>query len=185
MAPTTLPWYNQASIDFLESNKPLLCNYNIFEYGLGYSTIYYSHFVKSITGVETRMEWHNLVNASLPKKQNENLRLNLQLISPNLVHNFADSIEELFFCYKFDKSFIIIDSNQRAKCLEKSTAFALQNQGLNVVIMLDNSERLNLQAPIEGAKNLGFFTKTFSSARPSDGLVSHSTFFCLNEKFFQ
>ena len=172
-----LPWYNQLQIDYLEGNKNTIRNYHIFEYGLGYSTIYYSQFAKSLSGVETRESWYNLV-----LKNTENLpNVNLTLVSCN----FADSIETLFFQKNFNKMFIIIDSNERAKCLQKCTAFALQNKNTKqIVIMLDNSERENLQTAITQAQNLGFFTKHFSSIRPNDGLVSHSTLFCLNEKFF-
>jgi len=171
-----LPWYNQNKIDFLEKNRTLLSNFNIFEYGCGFSTLYFSQFAKSVTSAELRAEWFEKISHLLLQN---NLQADLHLVK----YNFANCINE-FFVSKInnqDNIFIIIDSNDRAKCLQICTQIA--NTHPNTIIMLDNSERENLQNEIQNTQNQGFHTKTFVGVRPVDGKTSTSTLFCKNQNW--
>ena len=190
-----LPWYNQLQIDFLEVNKVLLQDYSVFEYGSGMSTVYYANFVRKIVSIESRLSWFEktkqmLISNNDIKKiiQDIDDKFEITFNNNNILlclvqKDFANSILEYKNTFTNRKTFIVIDSNERAKCLEISTQIAKQNPK-NTVIMLDNSERGNLQNSINNAISMGFYHKTFSSIRPSDNQVSTSTIFSLNPDFF-
>jgi tRNA A58 N-methylase Trm61 len=154
------PWYNKPLIAFLEAF--LNSEMKVFEYGAGNSTLYYSQKVAKVFSVETRKEWIDFV---LKNKTKENIEIKLS----NNLEFFSNEIEN-FSEKKFDV--IIVDSRDRAKCLSISTSF-LQNNG---IIILDNSERQNLELPRQNMKDLGFEEKIFYGER-EDGNFSTSSIF--------
>jgi hypothetical protein len=195
-----LPWYNKDQINFIESNREKLKNYDIFEYGIGNSTIYYSQFAKTITGVETKQNWFESISNSPHIAIKNNVFLNL--VSPA---NFVSFFEKYLNNYKNlnsnTKIFVIIDSIQRAECLKICTDLFILNNIQNSIIMLDNSERDNLKTAIKQTIDKGFYIKQFCSQKVSSFIknpdlpsknqpnqlsynLSSSTMFCLSENFF-
>lgn len=156
------PWYNKPLISFLEDF--LHSEMKVFEYGAGNSTLYYSQKIAKVFSIETRKEWIDFV---LTNKTKENIEIklcnNLEFFS-NEIENFSEK--------KFDV--IVVDSRDRAKCLSISTSF-LQNNG---IIILDNSERKNLELPRQRMRDLGFEEKIFYGER-EDGDFSAASIFSL------
>jgi hypothetical protein len=155
-----LPWYNQDLISFL--NSYLKPNFNVFEYGGGNSTLYYSNLVKTVSTIETKKEWVNFV---LLQKSKENIEIKLCQDLPNFSKEIAN-----FTIKKFD--LIVIDSRDRAKCLEECQNFVLDSGA----IILDNSERENLILPQKNLISKGFKKTSFSGIR-GDGRISYSSLF--------
>lgn len=147
-----LPWYNVPLTEFIQSYiKPSM---NIFEYGCGFSTLFYAQQSCNVYGIETRSAWIEKIQI-LAKQNNIDDKIHIKLCET--ISNFHRSI------LKYDITFnlTIIDSIQRMACLE--TVKSLYKSG---TIILDNSERTNLQ----NAKNLmkGFQFLEFHGTRLHD-----------------
>lgn len=125
-----LPWYNFPLIEFLNSYiKP---NMNIFEYGCGYSTLFYAQKDCNVYSVETKKEWIEKIQ-TLAIKNNLYHKIHITQSNP---HKFPQMIHQ----YEINFDIIIIDSYHRLSCL---TEAKMKNS--NSIIILDNSERENLQ----------------------------------------
>lgn len=119
------PWITYSAIEFLR--EKLSIEMDIFEYGSGNSTIYYSKRVNSVTAIEHDKDWY--------KKIKVNLQSNVNLVYKRLEYNgeYCRAIEE------FDKKFdiVIVDGRDRVNCVKNSVARIKENG----VIILDDSER--------------------------------------------
>jgi len=123
-----LPWYTYPAIEYLEQLD--LHEKTVFEYGIGYSTLFWSERVKDVYGVENNMDWFNEVNTKL---DNENINVLLQTD----MDNFIATINT--WNKKFD--IIIVDSEiegdpGRVECA-KAALSALKDDG---AVILDNSD---------------------------------------------
>ncbi len=135
-ASQILPWYNYQLISFLESYiKPSM---NIFEFGTGFSTIFYAQNGCNIYGVECNIEWIEKVRelATL-----HNLQRNISVEFCAKSHEIARYIKNVDEKITFDA--IVIDSYNRIECLDEAKA-----RGAKIII-LDNSERPNLENACE------------------------------------
>ena len=155
-----LPWYNKPLIQFLENflNKEM----DIFEYGAGYSTLYYSAKVRFVCASETKKEWFDFVN--LNKRFN-----NIEIKLCTDLKNFYQSIEN-FKLNKFD--IIIVDSRDRALCAKHS----LNNLKENGILILDNSERENLKTIKMEMIQKGFQETIFYGEREDKTFSTSSVF---------
>jgi hypothetical protein len=154
------PWYNFELISFL--NNFIKPEFNIFEYGGGNSTLYYSQLAKNVCTIETKKEWFDFV---ISNKTNNNIEIKLCENLPNFSKEIGNFDIKMF-------DIIIIDSRDRAKCLEDCLAFLKQDG----VIILDNSERENLKLPKMKLINTGFNERLFVGVR-KDGILSTSSIF--------
>ena len=155
-----LPWYNLPLINFL--NLYLKPYHDVFEYGGGNSTIFYSQKIHQVCTLEIKDEWIKFVNTNKIKN-------NIEIKKPSSIKNFVEEIEN-FNLKIFD--IIVIDSRDRAQALRKSISHLKENG----IIILDNSERENLQSAIHEIKSLGFKQRVFSGIR-LDGEISIASVF--------
>jgi hypothetical protein len=118
-----IPWVTYSFIKFSESY--LSQNHEIFEFGSGNSTLYYSKKVKSVYSVEHDLIWYNKLLTNKPD--------NVTLVYKNLDESYEESINESERTFDL----IIIDGRRRINCIEKSIKY-LKPFGL---IVLDDSER--------------------------------------------
>lgn len=139
MGNNMLPWLNYATISFLESCK--LSKKKVFEYGSGRSTIWFANQGAQVTSVESRKEWYDSVVVATAN-------FSCRVIYCDKPHTFADTI--LGYDAKYD--IILIDSLQRAKCL----SYAVDKIAHNGIIILDNSERVNLSLATIDILSQGF-----------------------------
>jgi len=145
-----VPWLNYKALRWLESYlKP---DMNVFEYGSGKSTIYFSKKVKSVVSIEHNKIFYQIWKERIEKEGLKNINYvliepekgvkNSELFSSKFSKEFEDLSFEKYVKYieKFpDKyfDFILIDGRARCGCLK----YAIKKLKDNGVIMLDNSER--------------------------------------------
>lgn len=119
-----IPWNTYPFIKFIE---PRLKNYfNVFEYGSGNSTLWYSKRVKSITAVENDNDWYRKVKERLPN--------NVNLIYRKLEYNGDYSKEVLNQNNQFN--IVIIDGRDRVN----SVRYSLEKLTEDGILIFDNSE---------------------------------------------
>jgi hypothetical protein len=156
-----LPWYNFKLIEYL--NAYLKNDMVIFEYGVGFSSLFYAGKKCTVYGVETRIEW---------KKKIEDLAKENDLCGKIQIQHCNDIVNFHKAVLKYDKIFdvIVVDSIQRLACLK--AAKSVYKKGL---VILDNSERPNLSE----AKNImaGFNFLEFEGKRPHDAKTSSALVF--------
>lgn len=70
-----IPWMNYPFVDFISNrlNKSL----EVFEYGSGFSTLYFQNIVKSIKSVENKKDWFDEIS----KKAGKNVEIILELLT--------------------------------------------------------------------------------------------------------
>ena len=158
-----LPWMTYLAIEFLQKN--INQNHEIFEFGCGASTLFFSPRVKLLVGLETRRGWLEFTQGKLTKN---NTKLNLMedgLVNENY-EKFATNYGQ-----KFD--FIIIDSLKRFQCAINSI-HALKPGG---AIILDDSERKNYAKIFSFFESNGFRKQDFVGIAPGQLRVKNTTFF--------
>lgn len=138
------PWYNFPLVEFLDAY--IQPNMNIFEYGCGFSTLYYAQKKCNVYGVESSSTWLEKTT-QLAQKHNLN-----QYIS--IIKCKANDMPKQIHQFNVNFDIIIVDSHHRLECLMETKK---TNCGM---IILDNSERESLQK----ANNImtGFEIKVFT-----------------------
>ena len=114
-----IPLYTYPCYEYLSSLE--LSDKRVFEYGCGYSTVWWNNQNATVYGVESDPKWWNLVSSQV---ENIDLQTHKQ--------SYIDAI--LQHEEKFD--FIIIDGKFRSECV-KNALIMLAEDG---VIILDNSD---------------------------------------------
>jgi hypothetical protein len=118
------PWYTFPALDYLARLD--LSDCSVFEYGSGYSTLYYAERTKSVTAVEHHAGWFKKCKDEvLPE-------------SVNLIHAEEGKYVETLAAQKQRFDVIVIDAIKRPECAE-----AVKNQiesfGAKLVIF-DNAD---------------------------------------------
>jgi len=136
----SLPRYTYPIIQFLEER--LEPNMDVFEFGAGISTLYYSSRVNSVVSVEHDSEWFDrLVRLSLPK----NVNLIYQELENGEYCHMANEVGQ-----KFD--IIAVDGRDRVNCI-RNAVDALKDDG---VIIVDNAHRKEYKEGFDFLQNRGF-----------------------------
>lgn len=158
-----LPWMNYELIGFLKDR--LTKELNIFEYGSGNSTLFFSSYVNMITSVEYDSHWYTLIESKIKRLQLSNVKY----IYCELGSRYTEIIElqnEVF-------DLIIIDGRVRVE--SAIGAFAkLANEG---VVLLDDSNRKKYKYIFEFYRSKGFSFLTFSGIKPTGFGCDWSTIF--------
>ena len=141
-----IPWYNYSVIDFL--NEKLTHEMSVFEFGCGYSTLFYAKRCGRVYSVDVKKDWIIKIETELLAKNYINAEIFL------IENNFSESIDKVE--EKFD--IIAIDSEDRLAC----SITAYYNLAKNGVIILDNSERENYVAIFDFFAERGFKSLTFT-----------------------
>lgn len=119
-----MPWYVKPVLDILQEMD--LSNLNVWEYGLGASTLYYVRNSKRIDGVDSNEDWIKNVNDTL---------LDSKLISKSCLklehekENYVNAIDT-----GVDYDIIVVDGIYRNECTIK----AIQKSKKGTTIILDN-----------------------------------------------
>jgi len=165
-----IPWYNYTVVEFLKTklNKNLV----IFEYGCGFSSLFYAKRIKSLACVDVNTDCISWVLDSCKKLNFKNIEIHLT--SKEDFANMILNISNIF-------DVIIIDSVERNKCI--STCLSrLSNNG---VIILDNSERKNYAKSFILLKENGFKYITFTGIKPLSVKLSSTTIFYRDYNIFE
>jgi len=114
-----IPWYTYPTISFISQRlKP---DMSVFEYGSGFSTLWYSQRVNTVKGVEHDQEWVNKIRHKIPD-------------TGQIVHrdSQAEYVEEISNHTPVD--IVVIDGEYRDDCVGPAID-ALSSEG---VIILDD-----------------------------------------------
>ena len=136
-----IPWITYPCVDFLQER--LNQTMNIFEYGIGFSTLFYLDKVKNIVSVEHNEEWFKKI--SFLTKGYKNLVL---IYSPLVDNQYSKSIVEQQLMFDI----VIIDGRQRVECIK----YAVNHLSSVGVVIVDNTERKKYQEGIDFLIQLGF-----------------------------
>ncbi len=156
-----LPWMSYAILDFFEER--LNNSITFFEYGLGFSTLYFSERVKSVKSIEHDKSWFEDINTSLANKNNVNIEL------VELENGYEEAIKKID--EKFDM--ILIDGRKRVKCAINS----FNNLSDTGVLILDDSHRAYYKGAFEFYESKGYKKLTFSGLAPTSFRRASSTIF--------
>jgi predicted O-methyltransferase YrrM len=159
-----LPWLNFPTIEFLKSYiKPEM---TVFEYGSGFSTLFFARRAKLVNSIESSLDWHGRISTLILENDVKNVELKLCTNLPyfaNEISNFKEKSYDL----------ILVDSRDRAMCLETAVNFC-KNTG---IILLDNSERDNLKNAKNKMLDIGFNATDFGGNGPMRSEISFATVF--------
>jgi len=156
-----LPWINYTLLAFLRER--LKKDFNLFEFGGGYSTLFYARLVQKVTTVEHEDLWYQHINKNLPD--------NVELIymPKDIDGKYCRVIHSTGKRYDL----VIVDGRDRVNCIKQSIK-ALSNQG---VILLDDSYRERYNTVFNFAKDNGFFALSFEGLKPNKARVTKTTIF--------
>ena len=152
------PWMCYPLVEFLTGciNREL----HVFEYGSGFSTIYFANKVKTITSVEHNIAWLDKLKNTLLEYKNAKL----YFVEEN------EQYPNTIFLAGTNKSYdvIVVDGKMRVECVRKSFQF-LSPKG---VIILDDSERRKYEPAFRFLFEKGYKHITFSGMKP--GMIGKS-----------
>lgn len=145
-----VPWVTYSFIDFIKNriNK----EHDIFEFGSGNSTLFYSKFANKVTAVEHDKSWY--------KRLISKVTGNVDLIYCTLDKDGDYCRAALNTQKKFH--IIIVDGRDRVNCCRQAMA-SLTDDG---VIVLDDSERKEYNEAHEFMQASGFKNIPFSGMAP-------------------
>lgn len=145
-----LPWFTYASIAFLEGR--VTRELAVFEYGCGYSTLWWAARVGRVASVESDPGWYQRMTERAPA----NASLVLAAAGPG--GGFAEAIRDA------DGPFdvVVIDGADRVRCAHVAPE-ALAPGG---VIVWDNSDRDEYREGYEHLRGLGFRRLDFHGLGP-------------------
>jgi hypothetical protein len=153
-----IPWMNYAVVAFLE--RRLSKSLSVFEYGSGYSTLFFARYAGSVVSVEYDQAWYARIGPRLPT--NASVLLMPKDVDGDYCRAIARNGD------KFDV--VIVDGRDRVNCVKQS----MQSLSSRGVIVLDDSERAKYAPAISHAQENGFLTVDFEGLKPtySDGCRS-------------
>ncbi|MHA7059608.1 hypothetical protein ACWGOQ_0020445 [Aquimarina sp. M1] len=146
-----IPWMTYASLHFI-SQKLENTSYNVFEYGSGNSTLWFSKRVKHIISVEHDTYYY------------EALKDKIQSFS-NITYIFSDRKDDYsrkILEFKDEFHIIIIDGRDRITCT-KNSLNALRSDG---IIIWDNSDREKYKEAYDFLTDVGFKKIDFKGLGP-------------------
>jgi predicted O-methyltransferase YrrM len=132
-----LPWLNKSALE--ELSYFVIQDWDVFEYGSGYSTLWWAKRVKSIFSVEHNLSFFNIMEKEL-KKENCYYwhRQRKPKRQPSAYSNAIIETQKEFDC-------IIVDGRDRVLCIQ--TAIDKLKKG--GIFILDNSERKKYKSGID------------------------------------
>lgn len=159
-----LPWVTYPFIHFIANR--LLPSFNIFEFGSGNSTLYYSKKVATVDSVENDLFWYNKIKNTMP--QNVSL-FYCELQKGGEYCKYAGSMLKTY-------DIVIVDGRDRVNCCKESVK-ALSPTG---VLVLDDTDRNDYKEGIDFLLNNGFKKLDFWGMAPTINYLKCTTVFYKN-----
>ena len=147
-----LPWMTYPFISFIEQR--LTREMDIFEYGSGYSTLYFAPKVRTIISVEHDIAWLEKMKADIPGNSTINY-IELDV-------NGAYAQSSVNSGKQFD--IIIVDGRDRVNCMKQSVE-ALNRRG---VLILDDAQREEYRPGINYLGEKNFKRISFTGIAPGN-----------------
>lgn len=144
-----VPWVTYPFIDFITPR--LNKDFELFEFGSGNSTLFYSKYVKKVITVEHNKNWYEKVKSKLPG--------NAEIIYQTLE---GTGYEKAALAYEMMFDIIIIDAEKRVECLKNS----LSKLNATGVMILDDSDRTEYSEAFSFMEAKGFRSLDFWGISP-------------------
>lgn len=159
-----LPWYTYPAIEYISQFD--YHDKTVFEFGCGYSSLFWKRRAKEVTSVEDNTEWFQ-------KWQTDDNFRNINLLFyPEGADYYQSILKENL---KYDV--IVIDGKCRAQCAECAVK-SLQKGGM---IILDDSDRVNTSKEyveaIQTLKNAGLLQVDFYGFCPLNNYTKTTSLF--------
>lgn len=158
-----IPWFTYSAIYFLK--KKLAGKFSglkVFEYGSGYSSLWWAGQVESIDSVEHDRGWY--------EKMSEVNKANLKIYHKDIKDDAYVSMSK-FLNKKYDV--IVVDGRRRNECLVTASE-SVSSEG---IIILDNSDRERYVTGIKFLQDLGYSRIEFSGMTPMGVDLSETSIF--------
>lgn len=156
-----VPWMNYSIVSLLDER--LSKDFVLFEYGSGYSTIFFARRVKEVISVEYDPVWYERAITSAPE--------NLSVLSraQDVDGAYCRAVRE------FDESFdvIVVDGRDRVNCVRHAIV-KLNDRG---VIILDDSDRERYAPAFGFVRNAGFRILSIRGVKPMSGRGHQTSIF--------
>lgn len=156
-----VPWMNYSVIALLKER--LNKNISMFEYGCGYSTLFYSRLVRDVIALEYNKVWLDHIKQKSPD--------NVQWVykAQDTDGEYCRAITE--FDRVFD--FVVVDGRDRVNCVRQSV-LRLSEVG---VILLDDSSRDKYSEALQIAEREGFRALNIEGLKPTGRKIDRTTIF--------
>lgn len=145
-----IPWMSYSAISFLEGR--INGNMSVFEYGCGYSTLWWAKRVKNIVSCEHERSWYEKMMKLIP--------VNVALYYIDLEYGGAYSKKVSEYKERFD--IIVIDGRDRLNCARNGLA-AVKPDG---VFIWDDSGRDDYAEGYAHLRNHGYKRIDFEGVAP-------------------
>jgi hypothetical protein len=149
---SAVPWMNYPVVALLKDR--LNSQMRLFEYGSGYSTLFFSGLVGEVVSVEYDPRWHDEISKKLPK----NARL--MFVKNDVNGNYCRAIHQVDGLFDV----VLVDGRDRVNCIKQALS-KLNDTG---IIVLDDSQRDYYQVGIEHAMHRGFKRLDIVGLKPAD-----------------
>jgi len=190
-----IPWYTYPAIRML--NKLVKPEYDVFEYGAGNSSKWYSKKVKSLISVEHNSEWHKKVNLKTTILVPENSKRNekhygkiepfYKLVQDKDLDRHDRTVPFMSYACEilnYDKKFDIVVVDGAARVL--ATWLAIQKVKDGGFIVFDNSDRATrYKKCFEWLKGFGFARIDFWGPGPLNPYEWCTSIFTKNIEIFK
>lgn len=156
-------WYTYPFLDFIHNLD--LSSLDVFEFGSGYSTLYWGAKANSVTTVEHNKGWFENISSIIVSAKSKNIDLFLEENSNNYINSISSRKRKSY-------DVIIIDGISRFE-VAKASINMLRENG---VIILDNSDWC--PDTVNYLVNEGFCHIPFSGLGPSNQFTWSTSLFC-------
>jgi len=175
-----LPWFTYPAIEAL--NNWDLSDKRVFEYGSGYSTLFWASRAREVVSVEHNRAWYEKIATLVP----ENVRLIFAPIEKDEYHP-SPELREQFNKYvgAIDGSFqiIVIDGYARSRVRYQCAQMALNYLDPTGIIVLDNSDWLPATSMLLREANL--IEVDLNGPVPGNSYTQTTSFFFTREFNFR
>lgn len=152
-----IPWYTYPAIEYVKQLD--FSQRHIFEYGAGYSSLFYSRRCAHITSLEDNPKWFEIIRTKAPS--------NCEILLAETKEKYINAITERPQSYDV----IIIDGSYREECCEVAPP-KIKDTGM---IILDNSDQL--PRCVQALARLNFIQVDMVGFGPLNGYLWTTTFF--------
>lgn len=159
------PWMTYGVTAFLEQR--LDPEMSLFEYGSGFSTLFFATRVGSVTSIEYNPAWFDQISRQVPG---------------NASVRFCASDEDGNYCRMVhadarNYDIVLVDGRDRVNCVRQ----AVERLGSRGVLILDDSQRGRYRDAVIFMRERGFRELPFAGLRPLNHRLGSTTIFYRND----
>jgi hypothetical protein len=161
-----LPWMTYAFIGFMQRRSDLLRSLAVFEWGSGYSTLWWSQRCATVEAIECNAKWYGRMSELVPAN-----------VTLRHVAASGSEYEAAILTSGRQYDIIVIDGRRRIECA-RAALTCLSPKG---VVVLDNSYRAEYAPAVHAMHAAGFRRLEFVGLGPICGVLSETSVFYRND----